>query len=52
MSERRIRHFPRHLIPRWTGEGRGFDWKVVTGDPERIGEMADRIRAHIAAERV
>jgi len=37
-------------IPRWTGEGRGFDWKVVTGDPERSGETADRIRAHIAAE--
>ena len=37
-------------IPRWTGEGRGFDRKVVTGDPERSGETADRIRAHIPAE--
>ena len=37
-------------IPRWTGEGRGFDWKLVTGDPERIGEMADRLRPHIATE--
>ena len=37
-------------IPRWTGDGRGFDWKVVTGDPERSGETADRIRAHIPAE--
>ena len=38
-------------IPRWTGEGRGFDWKLVTGDPERIRATADRIRPHIAAER-
>ena len=38
-------------IPRWTGEGRGFDWKVITGDPERIRATADRIRPHSAAER-
>jgi len=37
-------------IPRWTGEGRGFDWKVVTGDPERNRATADRIRAHTPAE--
>ena len=37
-------------IPRWTGEGRGFDWKLVTGDPERIRATAERIRPHIAAE--
>ena len=37
-------------IPRWTGEGRGFDWKVITGDPERIWATADRIRPHSAAE--
>ena len=39
-------------IPRWTGEGRGFDWKLVTGDPERNRATSDRIRAHSAAERV
>ncbi len=37
-------------IPRWTGEGRGFDWKLVKRDPERIRATADRIRTHIPAE--
>ncbi|MGH7383017.1 MAG: hypothetical protein ACREKR_12450 [Candidatus Methylomirabilales bacterium] len=52
MSERRIRHLHRDLIPRWMGEDRGFDRKLVTGDPERNRATSDRIRAHIAAERV
>lgn len=40
-----IPHFHLHLIPRWKGDGKGFDWKLVKGDPERIRATADRIRA-------
>ena len=37
-------------VPRSTGEGRGFDWKVVKADPEQVRARADRIRPHVAAE--
>jgi len=42
-----VPHFHLHLIPRWTGDGKGFDWKVVPGDRARIQATADRIRAGI-----
>ena len=42
-----VPHFHLHLIPRWTGDGKGFDWKVVPGDRARIQAAADRIRAGI-----
>jgi histidine triad (HIT) family protein len=38
-------HFHIHLIPRWQGDGKGFDWSLVPGDPERIRVAADSIRA-------
>ncbi len=40
-----VPHFHLHLIPRWTGDGKGFDWKVVPGVREEIMATADRIRA-------
>lgn len=40
-----VPHFHLHLIPRWTGDGRGFDWKLVPGDRERIQAAAEKVRA-------
>ncbi len=39
-----------HPVSRGTGEGRGLDWKLGNGDPERV-RATDCIRARIAAER-
>jgi histidine triad (HIT) family protein len=43
-----VAHFHMHLIPRWTGDGKGFDWKVVPGNREDIMSVADRIRTIFA----
>ena len=40
-----VPHFHIHLIPRWLGDGKGFDWTLVPGDPEQIRTAAARIRA-------
>ena len=40
-----VPHFHIHLIPRWLGDGKGFDWVLVPGDPARILAAAGRIRA-------
>ena len=40
-----VSHFHIHLIPRWHGDGKGFDWSLVPGDPERIRTAAERIRS-------
>ena len=40
-----VPHFHIHLIPRWLGDGKGFDWTLVPGDPARIRDAAERIRA-------
>ncbi len=40
-----VPHFHLHLIPRWTGDGKGFDWTLVPGNREEIMGTADRIRA-------
>ena len=40
-----VRHFHLHLIPRWADDGKGFTWDLVSGDPHRMRETADRIRA-------
>ena len=40
-----VPHFHLHLIPRWTNDGKGFDWKEVAGNREEIMGIADRIRA-------
>ena len=39
-----VPHFHLHLIPRWTGDGKGFDWTLVRGDRARIQTTADKIR--------
>jgi diadenosine tetraphosphate (Ap4A) HIT family hydrolase len=44
-STQSVPHFHIHLIPRWLGDGKGFDWTLVPGDPERIRAAAQRIRA-------
>ena len=40
-----VPHFHLHLIPRWTDDGKGFDWKVVPGNRETIMKMGERIRS-------
>ncbi len=40
-----VPHFHLHLIPRWTNDGKGFDWKVVPGQKERIMAVGEKIRA-------
>ena len=40
-----VPHFHLHLIPRWTGDGKGFDWPLVPGDRARIQATAEKIRS-------
>ncbi len=40
-----VPHFHLHLIPRWGGDGKGFDWKLLKGDPEKIRAAGQKIRA-------
>ncbi len=40
-----VPHFHLHLIPRWMNDGKGFDWKEVSGNREEIMGTADRIRS-------
>ena len=51
-----VAHFHLHLIPRWTNDGKGFDWPLVPGErgaimtaarqdqggPRRAGMMSER----------
>lgn len=43
-----VPHFHLHLIPRWTGDGKGFDWPLVAGDRAAITETGERLRALLA----
>jgi histidine triad (HIT) family protein len=43
-----VPHFHLHLIPRWANDGKGFDWKLVSGDRDAIGKAGERIRAALA----
>jgi histidine triad (HIT) family protein len=43
-----VPHFHLHLIPRWNGDGRGFDWKPVPGDRARIQAAAEKVRAALS----
>jgi histidine triad (HIT) family protein len=40
-----VPHFHLHLIPRFVGDGKGFDWPLVAGDRDEIGANAAKIRA-------
>jgi histidine triad (HIT) family protein len=40
-----VPHFHLHLIPRWSGDGKGFDWTLVPGDRARIQAAAEKVRA-------
>jgi histidine triad (HIT) family protein len=40
-----VAHLHLHLVPRWIGDGKGFDWKLVRGEPERIRAIGEKIRA-------
>jgi histidine triad (HIT) family protein len=42
-----VSHFPLHLIPRRSRDGKGFDWPLVPGDRARIQAVADKIRAEL-----
>jgi len=43
-----VPHLHFHLIPRWSGDGKGFDWTPEPGDRGRIQAAADRIRGALA----
>ncbi|HXG01876.1 MAG TPA: HIT family protein [Candidatus Binatia bacterium] len=45
-----VPHFHLHLIPRWTNDGKGFDWKLVPGDRHQIMKVGERIRAALKTE--
>ncbi len=45
-----VPHFHLHLIPRWTNDGKGFDWKLVPGDRNQIMKVGERIRAALRSE--
>ena len=40
-----VSHFHLHLIPRWTNDGKGFDWKLVPGDRDRMMKVGEKLRA-------
>jgi histidine triad (HIT) family protein len=40
-----VLHYHLHLIPRWTNDGKGFDWKLVPGHRDQIMKAGERIRA-------
>src|SRR5262245_17998680 len=45
-----VPHFHLHLIPRWTGDGKGFDWPQVPGEPEAIVRTGELIRAALGGQ--
>jgi histidine triad (HIT) family protein len=40
-----VPHLHLHLIPRFTGDGKGFDWKLVAGTRDEIVANAEKIKA-------
>ena len=45
-----VPHFHLHLIPRWTNDGKGFDWTPVPGEREAIQRAAEQIRAALGGQ--
>ena len=46
-----VPHFHLHLIPRWTNDGKGFDWKLVPGDRDKIAKTGEQLRAELGGGR-
>ena len=46
-----VPHFHLHLIPRWTNDGKGFDWTLVPGDRDRIVKVGEQLRAELGGDR-
>jgi histidine triad (HIT) family protein len=46
-----VPHYHVHLIPRWTRDGKGFDWKLVPGDRTQIMAVGQKIRDAVEARR-
>ena len=46
-----VPHFHLHLIPRWMGDGKGFDWTLVPGDKVQIAETGEKLRAALGTSR-
>jgi histidine triad (HIT) family protein len=46
-----VPHFHLPLIPRWTGDGKGFDWPQVLGDRAELASTGEALRAAVAAEK-
>ena len=42
-----VAHFHLHLIPRFTNDGRGFDWTPLPGNREAIMKTGERLRARL-----
>src|SRR6266850_3540947 len=45
-----VPHFHLHLIPRWTNDGKGFDWTPTPGDRDQMIKTGELLRAAAAAE--
>ena len=45
-----VPHFHLHLIPRWTNDDKGFDWKLVPGDRAEITATGEKIRVALGEE--
>ena len=37
-------HFHIHLVPRWNGDSLVRPWRHASGDPQRLDDLADRLR--------
>jgi histidine triad (HIT) family protein len=40
-----VPHLHLHLIPRFTNDGKGFDWKLVSGNRDEVVANAEKIKA-------
>ena len=44
-----VPHVHLHLIPRFAGDGKGFDWTPVPGDREQIARTGEKLREALEA---